>query len=172
MIPEVMPTLTKPIRKVLKRRCDRPWASLDQLDTTLSLPAGDGPHDQERLLAPGDRVGKRCLRRFKRQILLAGEEPQERPAPQRAVVADRPAQHRIAGLECVKDRALRSRALNVELDLAVDARQRPQVCREHDPYHGSVWTSTERTAGRSLTIGAQLSPEFADTYTCPPVVPK
>jgi hypothetical protein len=36
----------------------------------------------------------------------------------------------------------------------------------------SVWTSTDSTAGRSRTIGAQLSPPSDDPYTCPPVVPK
>src|SRR6266852_7164541 len=36
----------------------------------------------------------------------------------------------------------------------------------------SVCTSTDSTAGRSRTIGAQLSPASADAYTCPPVVPK
>ncbi len=35
----------------------------------------------------------------------------------------------------------------------------------------SVWTSTERTAGRSRTTGIQLSPPSADPYTWPPVVP-
>ena len=106
------------------------------------------------------------------QILLAGEEPHERPALLRDVVADRPAQHRIAGLERVEDRALRGRTLDVELHLAVDARQRPQMRREHDSDHGSVWTSTDSTAGRSRTMGAQLSPASAEAYTCPPVVPK
>jgi hypothetical protein len=51
---------------------------------------------------------------------------------------------RIAGLE---DRALRDLTLDVERHLAVDARQRPQMCREDDADHGSVWTSTDTTAG-------------------------
>ena len=38
--------------------------------------------------------------------------------------------------------------------------------------HASVCTSTESTAGRSRTMGAQLSPASAEAYTCPPVVPK
>ena len=50
--------------------------------------------------------------------------------------------------------------------------QFPQMEGKRDPDHGSVWTSTETTAGRSRTMGAQLSPALADTYTCPPVVPK
>ncbi len=72
----------------------------------------------------------------------------------------------------VEDRALRNRTLDVERHLAIDARQRPQMMRKHHSDHGSVWTSTERTAGRSRTMGAQVSPASADAYTCPPVVPK
>ena len=130
------------------------------------------PDDQKRLRARRDRVGQRRVRRLVRQILLAGEEPHERPALLRDVIADRAAQHRIAGLERVEDRALRDRALDVELHLAADVRQRPQMRRQHDSDHGSVCTSTESTAGRSRTMGAQLSPASADAYTCPPVVPK
>ena len=40
------------------------------------------------------------------------------------------------------------------------------------PGHGRVCASTDSTAGRSRTIGAQLSPASADAYTWPPVVPK
>jgi len=39
------------------------------------------------------------------QVLLAGEEPDERPPPVHGVVADRAAQHRVAGLESVEDQA-------------------------------------------------------------------
>src|SRR5215470_13838355 len=88
------------------------------------------------------------------------------------MVADRPAQHWIFGLERVEHRALRDGTLNLNFHLPFDARQRPQVGREIDSYHGNVWTSTERTAGRSRTIAAQVSPLSADAYTCPPVVPK
>src|SRR2546426_5700681 len=136
------------------------------------LAAGHGPHDEKRLGPVRDRVGQRGIRRFVGQILLAGEEPHERPALVRDVVADRPAQHRVAGLERVEDRALRGLTLDVELHLAVDARERPQMRREHDAEHRSVWTSTDTTAGRSRTMGAQLSPASADAYTWPPVVPK
>src|SRR5208337_4512152 len=88
------------------------------------------------------------------------------------MVANRAAQHRIAGLECVEDRAQRSRALDVKLYFAGDMCQRSQMRRKLNSDHGSVCTSTESTAGRSRTIGAQLSPASGDTYTCPPVVPK
>src|SRR5262249_2731030 len=87
-------------------------------------------------------------------------------------IADRPAQHRIAGLERVEDRALCGLTLDVELYLAVDVRQRPQMCREDDADHGSVSTSTDSKAGRARAVGPQLAPPSGEAYSCPPVVPK
>src|SRR5258707_14342462 len=89
----------------------RPYASVS--------PAGDGPHQQERLRPRRDGVGQRGVRRFMRQILSTGEEPHKRTALVRDVLANRPAQHRIAGLERVEDRALRGLALDLELHLAI-----------------------------------------------------
>src|SRR2546422_134692 len=65
----------------------------------VRLPARHGPDDQEGLCPRRDRVGQRGVRWFVGHILLAGEEPHEGPAPLRDLVADRPAQHRIGGLE-------------------------------------------------------------------------
>src|SRR5262249_52254920 len=53
----------------------------------------------------------------------------------------------------------------------------PEVPREpsllpRDRDQPKVCTSTEYTAGKSRTIGIQLSPASAEQYTCPPVVPK
>ena len=52
--------------------------------------------------------------------------------------------------------------VHLELHLAVHLRERAQMGGQHDPDHGSVWTSTDSTAGRSLTIGAQVSPLSAE----------
>src|SRR5215471_8579188 len=107
-----------------------------------------------------------------RQILAAGEEPDKRAALLRDMIADRPAQHRIARLQRVEHRALRDRTFDVEHHFAIDLRELAQMCWQRDSDHDSVWTSTETTAGRSRTMGAQLSPASPDPYTCPPVVPK
>ena len=107
-----------------------------------------------------------------RQIFLAGKEAQKRPTLQGDMVADGPTQCGIPGFQRVEDRALRHPALNFQCHLATDVGQRPQMLRQLDANHGSVCTSTESTAGRSRTIGAQLSPASEETYTCPPVVPK
>src|SRR5438552_14413569 len=136
------------------------------------LPARDRTDHEEGLFPGGDVVRQRCIRRLVREILPACEEPYERAAlPSRVATYGAP-QHRIGGLQCVEDGALRHRALDVERDLVADVRERPQMVRKHDADHRSVCTSTESTAGRSRTIGAQVSPESADAYTWPPVVPK
>ena len=136
------------------------------------LPSCNGPYDDERLRPRCDCVRQRCVWQLMRQILPAGKEPQERSALFTTMITDRPTQHRIPGLERVQHGVLRSLAFKVELHLAANLCQRAQMRREHDSDHDSVWTSTESTAGRSRTIGAQLSPASADAYTCPPVVPK
>src|SRR6185436_16124091 len=124
--------------------------------------AGDRSDDEKRLVSTRDRVGQRGIRRLVRQVLLAGEEPQERAALPGRMVADRPSQHRVAGLERIQDRALGHRTLDLELDVSVDAGQRPQMRRQRDADHGRVWTSTDRTAGRSRTIAVHESPASAD----------
>jgi hypothetical protein len=53
------------------------------------LAAGNGPNDEKRLGPRRDRVGQWGIRRLMGQILLAGEEPQERPALLGDLVADR-----------------------------------------------------------------------------------
>src|SRR5262245_18464177 len=136
------------------------------------LAAGHRPDHEERLEPRRDRGRQRRVGQLVGQILLAGEEANKRPAAACDVVADRPAQHRIASLERVEDGTLRDGGCHLEHHLTVDARQLAQVCREHHPDHPSVWTSTDSTAGRSWTLAAQPSPASADAYPCPPVVPK
>src|SRR5437588_1644584 len=97
-----------------------------------SLAPGNGPDNDKRLLPRRDRIGQWGIRRLMRQILLAGEEAQERPALLRDLVADRPAQHRIAGLKRVENRPQRDRAVELELHLAANVRQRSQMLRKND----------------------------------------
>ena len=64
--------------------------------------------------------------------------------------------------ERVENGAGSQRTFELEFDLAVDPSQIAQMRRQNDADHGNVWTSTESTAGRSRTIGAQWSPESAE----------
>ncbi len=59
----------------------------------------------------------------------------------------------------------------MEFHLTLHVGEVPQMGRENDADHDSVCTSTDSTDGRSRTMGAQLSPESDEAYTCPPVVP-
>ncbi len=149
-----------------------PRAGIDTCLRPSARAAGDRAHDQVRLSPCCDLVGQWGIDRFIRQVLLAGEEPQQRPPPLGGLVADGSAQRRVLRLERIENRALGDRAVDPDLHLATDARERTQVCRQHDPDQASVCTSTDSTDGRSLTIAVQLSPESADAYTWPPVVPK
>src|ERR1700751_3595754 len=106
------------------------------------------------------------------QILLTGEEAQKRPSLLGDVIANGAPQHRILFLDRVENRTLRDRGMHIDFQFVLDARQRPQVCGEDHSDHCSVCTSTESTAERSRTIGAQFSPASGDAYTWPPVVPK
>ncbi len=78
------------------------------------------------------------------------------------MIANRPAQHGIARLERIENRALRDRTLNLKLYFLPNMRQRPKMLRKFDSNHGSVCTSTDSTPGRSRTIGAQVSPASAE----------
>src|SRR5205823_1652092 len=136
------------------------------------LPAGHRPHDQQRLLPVRNLLRQQRIRRLMRQILLTRKKSQKRSSLQRPMLANRPAKRRILSLQRIEHRPLRHRPGDVERHLTLDARQRSQMRRQFNPDHASVWTSTDKTAGRSRTIGDQLSPASDDPYTCPPVVPK
>src|SRR5438105_9085837 len=138
----------------------------------IELTAGHCPDDQERLFAGGHRLGQWTVRRVERQVLLACEEPHQRAPLSSGLVPDRAAKNREARFERVEDRRRRDLTLDLELHLAFDLGEIPQMRREDDTNHFRVCTSTESTAGKSRTMGLQLSPASADAYTCPPVVPK
>ena len=62
------------------------------------------------------------------QVFFAGKEAQKRPPLLRDMVADGAAQHGIARLESVEDRAQRRLALDFELYFALDVRQVRRCC--------------------------------------------
>jgi len=86
-----------------------------------------------------------------------------RAASAGAPVADGATEDGVAGLEGVEHGGGRDRVGHVEVHLAGHGGQGLEVGREHDPDHDSVCTSTDRTAGRSVTIGRQRSPASGDT---------
>ena len=123
--------------------------------------------DEERFLSFNYRFRQHGFWRLVRDVFLAREEPNEWTPFQCAVIANRPAQNRIARFQRVEDGADRHRLANFKLNFALDSRQVPQVIWKDDTYHPvayrSVWTSTDNTAGKSRTIGFQELPLSADT---------
>src|SRR5213596_3956656 len=97
-----------------------------------------------------------------RQILATGKKSNHWPPELRNVITYRSPQHRISCFDRVEHRTLAHRSFSFEFHFAIHACERTQMRRKHDAYHGSVWTSTERTAGKSRTIGFQLLPASAD----------
>src|SRR6267378_310626 len=126
------------------------------------LTACDCADDIKGLRSRRNLLRQRSVRRLVRYIFAASKESQERPALSRDVLENCPTQHRILCLQCVEDRSSCHFALNLNCHISPDARKRPQMRRHYNPNHGpdhdNAWTSTESTAGRSRTIGAQVSP--------------
>src|SRR5438270_6172120 len=102
------------------------------------------------------------------------------------MVADSAAQCWILRFDCINHRLHRCSAIKINLHLVGHARQRAEVMWKKDANHFrntgllvpdmffslpslsfidlyfSVWTSTDKIAGRSRTIGSQESPASAD----------
>jgi len=132
---------------------------------------GGAPDDQRARERAQHHEGSLALRHRLRQqrvhgivgdVLAAGEEAHEGAPLVRPVAADRAAQHRVPRFQRVEHRAPRRRTVHPQRHLALDAREGPQVRRQLHPDHGRVCASTDSTAGRSRTIGAQVSPASAD----------
>src|SRR5437899_10988990 len=106
-----------------------------------------------------------------RQILATGKKSNHGAPELGNVVAYCSAQHRVFCLYRIEHCTLTHWSLDSQFQFAINPCERAQVRRENDANHFRVCTSTDSTAGRSRTMGFQLSPASAYAYTCPPVVP-
>ena len=96
-------------------------------------------------------------------VRFTREEPYERPTLLSDVVADGSAQNRELVFESVKHSHLGDWGFDYHLYFAGHPGKRLQVRREHDPDHGRLCTSIESTAGKSLAMAIQESPESDET---------
>ena len=123
--------------------------------------SGHGSDHDERFGAAATGVGQRRVRGFVRQVLLAAKN---RTNFRRSCVAwSRSVPLSIgysASSASSTDRCVSGPSTSRQTGSA--GRERAQVGRKHDPDHGKVCTSTDSTAGRSRTIGFQLSPASGD----------
>ena len=138
----------------------------------FTLAASDGAHDAQRFLTCLHSLWQTGRRRFQGEVFTACKVADERASIVGHVLPDGTAEHGVAFLERIQGGLNRGLAPNLHLYLAAGLRQRLERCGQDQPDHGSVWTSTEYTAGKSRAIGFQLPPPSGDAYTWPPVVPK
>jgi hypothetical protein len=110
-----------------------------------TLAAGDGPDDQIGLGARGDGSRERRIWQLMGEVLLAGVKPEERSPLARDMIADRAAEHGIAGFQGAQHRVLRDRRLDFELHLALDTGEDAEVIRKDDADH---WLGRRRAGER------------------------
>jgi hypothetical protein len=121
-----------------ERQIRRLFASskLMPLIDCAALTARNRCDHQQRLHSQGDRLGQRSIKRRESKVLFAGVVPQERSPLMRDVVANRAAEHWVAGLQRVEHRADCDRRLNVELHPGRDVGEHSQVVGDFDSDHG------------------------------------
>lgn len=124
----------------------------------IYLPTRNCTDDQEWFRPIRNRVRQRRIGRFMRQIFAARKKTDHWPANLRHMITHCPAQHRIFRFNHVQQRALGQRSVELKSYFTVDVRQRTQIRRKNNAYHGNVCASTDSTAGKSRTIGFHLSP--------------
>src|SRR5437870_11658000 len=129
---------------------------------STSSATGDCAHDEEGFFAFRDWVGQGSIGRFVRNVFAASEEADERATLERVVLANRAAPHRVFVFERAAHIFHRRRAIKSDMHFVADFGESPEVMRKNNSNHLSVCTSTDRTAGRSRTIGFHESPLSAD----------
>jgi hypothetical protein len=117
--------------------------------------AGDGADDQQRLSSRRYRLRQWSVHRFVRPILLAHKETEKGTPLLRVVVANRASQHGIARLQGIERATQGDRLIDIQGHRTIHLRQGAQMMRQLHSDHGIVCTSTDRTAGKSCTIGFQ-----------------
>lgn len=139
---------------------DRPVMLADSADPPHAawLPAGHRAENDERLPACDDSIGQWFVGRSVGEVFLATVEPEVRSTLATVAVTHCAEQHRVSRLKAVQEQALCHRAGHLNAYLSADVSKVLQMRRQDNPDHVNTWTSTESTAGRSRTIGAQLSP--------------
>ena len=96
---------------------------------SLSLSPGNSADDQERFVAVAYGLGQWRIREGMGHIDPARKESHQGSALLCDLIANRSAQHGVAGFERIEHRSPRYRTLNVELYLAAHARECAQVRR-------------------------------------------
>src|SRR4051812_36998266 len=146
------------------KRCDLQGAPKRSFPAKLRdyLSTRNCTDDQEWFGSIRNRARQRRIGRFMRQIFAARKKTDHWPANLGHMITHCPAEHRIFRFNRVQQRALSQRSVQLKSYLALEVRQRSQIRRKNNANHGSVCASTDKTAGKSRTIGFHLSPASAE----------
>ena len=94
-----------------------------------------------------------------REIFFAREEPDERTAPLRRVIANGTAEHGMTRLECVEDGSHGGWPFELDFDLAPDAGERAEVLRKDDADHDHTLRPEAQGSGLTATNDVGGGPE-------------
>jgi hypothetical protein len=91
--------------------------------------------DQEWFRSIRNRIWQRRIGGFMRQIFAAREKTDHWSANLRHMITHCPAQHRIFSFNCVQQRALSQRSVELKSYFPLDVRQRTQIRRKNNANH-------------------------------------
>lgn len=103
--------------------------ALGRFGLACASAAGDGANDPKWLLTGDDPRRQRRIRRLVRQVLAAGEEPNQSAAPVAAVIPHRASQGRVGRLQGIDQRSLGDRRWDLKLHFLPNPGQIAQVVR-------------------------------------------
>jgi hypothetical protein len=112
--------------------------SLLDLRLISALPSGNRANDEIWFATILDLRREFCVRELMREILLAGEEPNERSAKLCLVIPDGASERGIVALQGIQHSSLRHRAVYFHEHFAIDSRERSKANRQHDSNHRNV----------------------------------
>src|SRR5579859_477927 len=125
----------------------------------------DRTENKQRLLPRNNGFRKGSVRRLMRKIFLASKKAKKRAALLRDVVANGSRKHGIRSLKSIEHGANCDLTSDFDGHFTADMRQCPQMRRKDDANlrcgatsHERVCASTDKTAGRSRTMGDRKSP--------------
>jgi hypothetical protein len=127
------------------------------------LSSGDSTYNKKRLAPRSNFLRKGNVRGVVGQVLLAGEETNERAADVRLVISNSPAKDWMRRFKRIQYAPLSNLSRNLDLYFALDLRERSKPLWKYHADHVNVCTSTDMTDGRSRTIACQVSPLSGET---------
>lgn len=114
--------------------------------SAVFLSAGNCAYDEQRLFSLCYGFWQRLIWRLERPVFFAREETQKCAALAGFIIANRSAEHGVAGFECVEYRPNRYGCGCFEFDVARDSCKSTQMIRERDAHLRQICVPSFRQA--------------------------